>query len=410
MNVIPAFKPAYFVALFVDASTGVPRSLSSPPTLVGKTLSTWGLVDWFGGTMVAVSGATGAYAYYTGGSYVTYGDQGYMAWPQWSDQNVRLAYFGNPVYALAELSYLDATVSSRLQESSYVAAPTAADVQAAVWNKALPAPGTFNTGAGLAALTDALLSWTASSGEASGALAVASHSCQNSGGSLSANSAPMATRCGGYCYMSAYLYFTQSAPLSGVTAATLTIYSDTSGTGHVSVEMSANPADPTIAPAMDGRTFSDPIQVSLIAGDNQVDITDLLEELADTAPGGTRVGIQIGVGDYYTNLNFTTFGEEHQASLTVQQTVPVPSLQPVADAVLLHDWEQITGTIPDRSTLNALRFLRNKWAASGGMLTVYEEDDETIAWTSLLTTNAGAAAITGVTPEVEEDGDGGIPT
>jgi hypothetical protein len=69
------------------------------------------------------------------------------------------------------------------------------------------------------------------------------------------------------------------------------------------------------------------------------------------------------------------------------------------DAMLLRDWEAVTGTVPDRSTLNALRFLRNKWAASGGTLSVYEEDDATVAWEALLTTNAGADRITGSTPE-----------
>lgn len=81
------------------------------------------------------------------------------------------------------------------------------------------------------------------------------------------------------------------------------------------------------------------------------------------------------------------------------------------DAMLLRDWEAVTGTVPDRSTLNALRFLRNKWAASGGTLSVYKEDDETVAWTALLTTNANPAAITGVVPQVDEGGGGGdIPT
>ena len=322
MNTLPTYKPAYFVALFVDTSTGVPRSLSSPPTLVGKSISSWGLVDWFDGTMVAVSGATGAYAYKD--AYVASGDQGYMAWPQWSDQNVRLAYFGSPVYALTELSYLDASVSSRMDGTSYVVPPAAADVQAAVWGRALPAAGTNNMAAGLAALADALLGWTSSSGEASGSLAIAGHSCQYSGTGLSADSTPTATRCGGYCNQGAYLYFTQSAALSGVTSATLNIYCASTGTGYVSVELSADPADPSTASTLSGRTFSQPIAVSFSSGNIQVDITSLLQELAATAPGGIHIGIKVEVLDGSTTLNFTTFGEEHQASLTVQQTVQTP--------------------------------------------------------------------------------------
>jgi hypothetical protein len=83
---------------------------------------------------------------------------------------------------------------------------------------------------------------------------------------------------------------------------------------------------------------------------------------------------------------------------TAEETVS-PSAQEIADAILLRDWEEVTGTVPDRSTLNALRFLRNKWVASGGTLTVYEEDDATPAWEAALTTNLGADRITGVTPE-----------
>jgi len=79
--------------------------------------------------------------------------------------------------------------------------------------------------------------------------------------------------------------------------------------------------------------------------------------------------------------------------------VPDALVSSVADAVLLRDWEDVTGTVPDRSTLNALRFLRNKWLAGSATLTVYEEDDATPAWEAALTTNLGADRITGVTPE-----------
>jgi hypothetical protein len=56
------------------------------------------------------------------------------------------------------------------------------------------------------------------------------------------------------------------------------------------------------------------------------------------------------VGDYYTVLNFTTFGEEHQASLTVQQTVqtPYPSV-PALDGQVLEN---------DETALETLRLLR----------------------------------------------------
>lgn len=51
-----------------------------------------------------------------------------------------------------------------------------------------------------------------------------------------------------------------------------------------------------------------------------------------------------------------------------------------------------------RSPLNALRFLRNKWDASGTTLTVKKEDDSTTAWTATLTAAPGADPISGSDP------------
>lgn len=69
----------------------------------------------------------------------------------------------------------------------------------------------------------------------------------------------------------------------------------------------------------------------------------------------------------------------------------------IADALLKRDMSAVTGESA-RSPLNALRFLRNKWSASGGTLTVYKEDDSTSAWTSALTDTAGANPITASDP------------
>lgn len=61
----------------------------------------------------------------------------------------------------------------------------------------------------------------------------------------------------------------------------------------------------------------------------------------------------------------------------------------MGDALLKRDLSALSGEAA-RSFLNALRFLRNKWAIAGGTLTVYKEDDSTSAWTAALTTNASA--------------------
>jgi hypothetical protein len=52
----------------------------------------------------------------------------------------------------------------------------------------------------------------------------------------------------------------------------------------------------------------------------------------------------------------------------------------------------------DRTLLQALRFLRNRWFVTSGTLTVTKEDDSTSAWTAAVTTNPSAEPVTGVDP------------
>lgn len=75
----------------------------------------------------------------------------------------------------------------------------------------------------------------------------------------------------------------------------------------------------------------------------------------------------------------------------------IPTAVENADALLKHDWASVTGEAA-RSVLNALRMLRNKWSISGTTLTVTKEDDSTSAFTSALTTVAGADSITASDP------------
>lgn len=66
-------------------------------------------------------------------------------------------------------------------------------------------------------------------------------------------------------------------------------------------------------------------------------------------------------------------------------------------AVLCTDWTTITGEVPSRSALNALRHIRNKWALDGNTKTVYAEDGTTPAFTTTVTAD-GAGNITADTP------------
>jgi len=49
--------------------------------------------------------------------------------------------------------------------------------------------------------------------------------------------------------------------------------------------------------------------------------------------------------------------------------------------------------IAARSPINALRTLRNRITTSGGIMTIYDENDSTAVWTATLTTNASADPI-----------------
>ena len=60
----------------------------------------------------------------------------------------------------------------------------------------------------------------------------------------------------------------------------------------------------------------------------------------------------------------------------------------IATAIMKLDFTGLTGEA-SRSTLNALRAIRNRWAVSAGTLTVYKEDDATPAWTGAVVTTAG---------------------
>lgn len=69
----------------------------------------------------------------------------------------------------------------------------------------------------------------------------------------------------------------------------------------------------------------------------------------------------------------------------------------IADGLLTRDWNSVAGEA-SRSTLNALRTLRNKVTVTTTTITVFEEDDTTTAWLGDVTTNASANLITEIDP------------
>ncbi len=75
----------------------------------------------------------------------------------------------------------------------------------------------------------------------------------------------------------------------------------------------------------------------------------------------------------------------------------IPTAVQNADALLNRDMSAVTDS-NDRSPLQALRFIRNKWTSSGGTLTVKKEDDTTTAWESAISTDPAAEPIVGSNP------------
>lgn len=75
----------------------------------------------------------------------------------------------------------------------------------------------------------------------------------------------------------------------------------------------------------------------------------------------------------------------------------IPTAIQNADALLKRNMASVTGEA-DRSMLNALRFLRNKWQVSAGVLTVMKENDSTVAWTGAVDEDVAALPVVGVDP------------
>jgi hypothetical protein len=130
------------------------------------------------------------------------------------------------------------------------------------------------------------------------------------------------------------------------------------------------------------------------AGDAMTLATDAVSAAALKADAVTEIqsGLStLAAADVRTAIGLAT------ANLDAQLAA-LPTASENADALLIRDWTAITGTVADRSTLNALRFLRNKWSISGTTLTVTEEDDTTAAWTGAVTTTSSTDGITALDP------------
>lgn len=111
--------------------------------------------------------------------------------------------------------------------------------------------------------------------------------------------------------------------------------------------------------------------------------TKRVSDLNDAAAALDAAGTRAAVGLSAANLD--------------NQLSALPTATENADELLKRDWSAVTGEAA-RSVLNALRFLRNKWAIASGTLTVYKEDDATSAWTGTTSSETSSDVVTGVDP------------
>lgn len=68
------------------------------------------------------------------------------------------------------------------------------------------------------------------------------------------------------------------------------------------------------------------------------------------------------------------------AAVTGGVVISAATANQIADALLKRDWTAVSGEAA-ASALNAMRFLRNVWGVSAGVLSVMKEDGTTPAWT-----------------------------
>ena len=118
----------------------------------------------------------------------------------------------------------------------------------------------------------------------------------------------------------------------------------------------------------------------MLGGAATVDFeTDSMEGIRDAIPTTAAIADQVWDELLATHSTAGSAGAQLGANPTVNE---------VALAILLLDWETIVDTVPPRSVLNALQHIRNKWKIIGSTKTVMKEDDVTAAYTTTITADA----------------------
>lgn len=141
---------------------------------------------------------------------------------------------------------------------------------------------------------------------------------------------------------------------------------------------------PTNAELTAALAAADDAILAAIAALNSLSAADIR-----TALGMTTGNLDTQLDAIATAAELTTaLAAADDAILAAITALTIPSAIQNADAFLTRDWTSVTGEA-NRSALNALRALRNKWSVSGATLTVTKENDTTTAWTAAVVTTGG---------------------
>lgn len=152
-------------------------------------------------------------------------------------------------------------------------------------------------------------------------------------------------------------------------------------------------------------TFSWPVDGAAIAGTVSIDNGEYQAVIGDLEFLRTESGIHYYTLAYDADDRPTAEGTARYAFtdgtytryVVLRIAVATPPLEDIAAALLGYDWESFVGEPADRSMLNALRHIRNKWVIAGLTKTVMKEDDTTPAFTTTITAD-GNGNITADTP------------
>ena len=118
---------------------------------------------------------------------------------------------------------------------------------------------------------------------------------------------------------------------------------------------------------------------------------------------GARVGLGVAaVGDLAFHCTApagdpTDFIDQVR-TLIPGDSVTTTAADQLASADALLNRNIAGGSTGGRVVKDALRFLRNRWTVLAGVLTVYQEDDTTSAWTGAIASDAAAQPIVGSDP------------